>query len=59
MTTDHEIYFCANCLSTGPLNLRGRCEMCGSDAVDTVEKLGPHAAENHELTWLDLGGEAA
>lgn len=34
-----EIFFCADCLSVGCLDAHARCATCGSDAVDTMERV--------------------
>ena len=43
-----ELFYCANCGATVQLGKDLRCEVCGSDAVMSTEKMGAEKREEEK-----------
>ena len=45
-----ELWWCLDCRVRVELNQQGRCQLCDSEAVDTMERTGMHKSASSILT---------
>jgi hypothetical protein len=45
-----ELWWCLDCRSRVELNRHGRCQICGSEAVDSMERTGMYKTASSVLT---------